>query len=184
MRSAELTNLNNPIVRAVWPLRQAAADRAETEIKAMMDKILVDLEANGWDQDKVAPYPNNCWDRNYKPMVAKYHFVSSFTSGVLTSRSMRDPHIVKFNKEGYDREVKLARETAEIAYDSFVWKLCEKAGYQTVVDADLYGDHVWGFSILYVIHDDERAEKWKTKNIINHSKFGKPFYQWPTRKVK
>jgi hypothetical protein len=87
MRSTELTNLNNPIVRAVWPLRQAAADRAETEIKAMMDKILADLEANGWDQDKVAPYPNNCWDRNYKPMVAKYHLLAKALKSLTIASS-------------------------------------------------------------------------------------------------
>ena len=70
---------------------------------------------------------------------------------------------------------------AEAQYDAFVIKLTEKIG--VVNAAVLDGNHVWSESVLTVTLPTSEEQKWHTKQIINFSKLGKLFFQWPSRRL-
>ena len=76
-----------------------------------------------------------------------------------------------------------ARETAAAEYDAFVAKLEAKIG-DDVAAAELAGNHVWNHSTLTITRTDGSVERWRTSMIINVSKLGKLFNQFPTRKAK
>jgi len=97
-------------------------------------------------------------------------------------RRNNDPEIIRISDDLVARFIKIAKEDAAIQYDEFVAKLVIKIG--KVTDATLFGNHVWSFSILTVTKEDGSIEKWKTQMIVNISKLGKLFNQWPTRKMK
>jgi hypothetical protein len=80
------------------------------------------------------------------------------------------------------RFIKQRMEWAAADYDAFVIKLVKKIG--EVKKAELHGNHVWGYSTLIVTIPDGEVQAWKTQQIVNHSKLGKPFNQWPTRRMK
>jgi len=80
------------------------------------------------------------------------------------------------------RFIKSACENAAFQYDAFIAKLDKKIG--EAVSAELSGNHVWSFSVLTVEKADGSIEHWKTQMIINFSKLGKMFNQFPTRKIK
>ena len=43
---------------------------------------------------------------------------------------------------------------------------------------------MWSYSFLYVTTPSNGDQCWKTQQIINQSKLGKLFNQFPTRKIK
>lgn len=61
-------------------------------------------------------------------------------------------------------------------------KLIGKIG--PVTSATIKGNHVWGHSVLTITNPDAVVEHWKTRQIVNVSKLGKLFNQWPTRKTE
>lgn len=77
--------------------------------------------------------------------------------------------------------VEEARKNAAEQYDLFVEKLNQKIG--VAITARLEGNHVWSYSFLYVT-TPTGDQCWKTQQIINQSKYGKLFNQFPSRKVK
>jgi hypothetical protein len=81
-----------------------------------------------------------------------------------------------------ERFITRAKEDAAAQYDSYVQKLIGKIGEVTAASLD--GDHVWGFSYLTVTLPNGKKEVWKTQMIVNISKLGKLFNQFPTRKMK
>ena len=94
---------------------------------------------------------------------------------------MNDPVPVKMDREEIARFIKNSKEEAAAQYDAFVAKLIRKIG--VVETAELTGNHVWSYSYLNVTKADGTKESWKTQMIVNVSKLGKLFNQWPTRKV-
>jgi hypothetical protein len=93
------------------------------------------------------------------------------------------PQFVTINNEGIERIVSAARTDASAQYIAFVAKLIKKIG-DDVVDANLSGSHVWGYSYLTITRASGSKECWKTQQILNVSVLGTVFNQWPTRKVK
>jgi hypothetical protein len=51
-------------------------------------------------------------------------------------------------------------------------------------DASITGTHIWGHSVLTVTLPNGTVERWKTQQIVNQSKLGLLFNQWPSRKMK
>lgn len=50
--------------------------------------------------------------------------------------------------------------------------------------ATLEGNHVWGDSFITVEKANGENERWRTHTILNVSKLGLYFNQFPTRKIK
>jgi Asp-tRNA(Asn)/Glu-tRNA(Gln) amidotransferase A subunit family amidase len=175
--------MTNAIEAAVAPLKNDAIARAEQEATALIERLAEKLAANDWNVDLVAPQPNSMRDgrETYLRKQAQRRLYSSLFESVKCSRSMRDPFEVKRNPEREARFIDGAKVDAAAQYDAFVAKLTQKIG--ECDSAVLSGNHVWGQSILTVTKG-ESSERWKTQMIVNVSKLGKLFNQWPTRKVK
>lgn len=174
----------NPIEKVVLPLKKDAMNRAEQFAKETIESVRERLAAVDNDLHIAAPYPSSSIARHqWEAAYRRYKLFSSLTE-------WRPNQIVRPNGTCYaDVSEKLsakfindAREDAALKYDLYVAKLNKKIG--PVQDARLEGNHVWSFSFLYVTTVANNKECWKTQTIINTSKLGKVFNQFPTRKVK
>jgi|SRR5262245_452341 len=175
----------HPVEQAILPLKADAIKRAQTEARALLDKIMTDLAAHNWDVNAAAPRPNgNMGREQYRRMHSKHALYLSVTAYApdQTSRRLNDPHYRQPSPDHEARFVKGACEDAAIQYDAFVAKLVGKIG--ACDSAALAGSHVWGHSILTVLKADGIVERWKTQQIVNQSKLGTLFNQWPSRKLK
>lgn len=73
-----------------------------------------------------------------------------------------------------------AARGAAKSYDAWTYKLIQKIG-KPVVQAEVTGDP-WMGSTITVKTNDGDTQRWDTKMIINFSKYGKAFNQFPTRR--
>lgn len=173
----------NVIETAVLPLKADAVQRAEQEAQRMIARIIEALEAADWNLDAVAPRPHARMSREeYVRLLSKHDLFKSVTIHTQTSRRPSEPDIRARSPEAEQRFISAAKQDAAFQYDLFVAKLVKKVG--EVSDAVLNGSHVWGYSILTVTKPDGAVQKWKTQMIVNVSKLGKLFNQFPTRIVK
>jgi hypothetical protein len=92
------------------------------------------------------------------------------------------PEFADMSAEKGEKFVQEARENAAFQYEAYVAKLNKKIG--PAKSASLTGNHVWGYSFLTVVTESGETQIWKTQMIVNVSKLGKLFNQFPTRKVK
>lgn len=162
------------VAAAVEPSRAAAVERARIEARALASRI--------WERYEQDPTIGSYARRSAFPHTTAYEIyrrnytllgeVTATTDGGKT----RTPA-----PEKVERFVADAAKEAELAYTSFIAKLEKKVG--ECDSATLEGDHVWGHSTLIVVKG-EQVERWRTQQIVNVSKLGRPFNQWPTRKLK
>ena len=171
----------HPVEIAVEPVRTDAINAAEQRALEIVARHRAGLEAVGWDANLWAPLPKS-GDGDYHAVNRKYRTCSALTVWVKVTRRPGEPCIVVMNDEKIARFVNDAKETAAEQYDLFVAKLVRKIG--NCESATLAGNHVWGHSILTVFKLPGKTERWKTQQIINYSKLGKAFPQWPSRKIK
>jgi len=180
-----LKDPNNLIAVAVMPQKKKAQDRAEQFAKERVAFVKSELEKNGWDINAAAPRPRSMGMGRvqYMAAAAKRYMFASVVKSRVSYLSMNAPDFVDMNKERIAKFIADARKSAAEEYDMFVMKLNGKIG--AVKSAKLEGDHVWGFSFLTVQPKDKgrKEEIWKTQMILNVSKLGKAFNQFPTRKV-
>ncbi|AHZ60195.1 hypothetical protein HQ81_0151 [Dickeya phage phiDP23.1] len=170
------------IVRGrIYEQTQLGDHKTRLTVKNVMD----DLAANGWDVEKCAPWPSSTGvkfgDPDYNRLKSKHTLYRSLTQAVNPSYIPGAPDIVKADPERQRLFIKKARRNAAHQYESFICKLEDKIGSHSAAELD--GSHVWGYSILTVT-TPEGTQRWKTQTIINVSKLGKLFNQYPTRKVK
>ena len=85
--------------------------------------------------------------------------------------------IMKANKDHYIKEAGLA---AHADYMAWVHKMIQKIG-KPVVNAEMTGNP-WIGSTIKVTTEDGEEQIWTTKMIINQSKYGNLFNQFPSRK--
>jgi hypothetical protein len=152
----------------------------------LIAKVLEALAEAGWDAEKAAPYPRSTkmGQLEYIAKRQKYQLFRNFTANddkKNSYRHMGDPEFRIQSDRLEERFIKNAREDAAAQYDMFVAKLVKKIGHCDT--ATLTGNHVWGWSFLTVTKGSDK-EVWKTQQIVNQSKLGKLFNQWPSRKVK
>lgn len=174
------------IAEAVKPMRDPAVAAAEAAVLATVETLTTRLAAADWNLDAVAPRAvYGTW--NYKALRASRDFVTSLfetdqaRSGV--SRSPGDPVFVKRSEERVARAVEMARVQAAGLFDAYVAKLEMKVG--AVIEASVCErSNLWEHSTLRVTKPDGSVEFWHTQRILNHSRHGLPYHQWPTRKVK
>lgn len=180
-------DLSNPIVAAVAPLKEDAIKRAEEEANKLIVHITKVLAEHDNDLEKAAPYPKSCGPEyrsreDYMLKLSKHKLYGSVVKHRQGSRRIYEPDFVDVYQPYVDKFVDQAKKDAAFQYDAFVVKLVKKIGDTT--EATLSGNHVWGFSILHVTLADGTKQNWKTQQIVNVSKLGKLFNQWPTRKQK
>lgn len=179
-----LIDESNPIYIAVHPLLADAMQDAEVKARKRVAILVAELEAAGWDQHAVAPYPSSRTHDAYQrtAAMAKYQDVGSITRFVNYTHRQGEPCPCLLVPEMVEKFVERAKESAADQYYLFIRKLIAKIG--PVTSAVLEGNHVWSYSVLLVTKADGSQESWKTQQIINCSKLGKWFPQWPSRKVK
>lgn len=170
---------------AVHALKLDAIAAARKEAEAVIERVMADLEKHGMDLELAAPYGDSFRDgrEQYRAKVAKHNLYASLTRGTKASRSMRDPDIRVRSQEGIDRFIDMSEKDAALQYDAFICKMVNKIG-DGAVSAELEGNHVWGYSHLFVTMDDGTVQKWRTQQITNYSVYGRPYPQWPSRIVK
>jgi len=171
----------NPVAAAVAHLKDEAIQAAAHEAVRTIEREAKILDEAAHDFGNPAPFPRsfNLGREEYLKKKAHYTLVSSLVS-------LRSTGINKWDAALSDaktaRFVELAKEEAAAAYDLYVMKLVGKIG--PCKTAKLVGNHIWSKSTLVVTFEDKLPEKWTTRTIINISKLGKVFLQWPTRKIK
>lgn len=176
-------HLINPIEAAVAPLRVDAVARATKEANDLVDRVTIQLAAADNDMNKCAPYPSRGMTVNkYHSALSRYKLFNSLVTYRECTHRPGQLAYADLDIEKVYRFIEETKKTAAEQYDAFVAKLVAKIG--NVSEAELLGNHVWSHSILSVKKADGSGERWKTQMIVNVSKLGKLFNQWPTRKVK
>lgn len=175
--------MSNAIATAVAPIKTASINAAVEAMQKMVNEVLAQLEADGWDANVSYKYPSSltCNRKTFLQGQAMYRFVRSITETV-SIRGPREPHIVKASETNVARVLELAAQEAADQYDAYVAKLVAKVG--ECESATLgYNNGVWFDSDLIVVKPTGK-EVWNTKCIVNRSCLGKVFNQFPTRKRK
>lgn len=172
------------IAEAVAPLRESAIQAAEEFARKKITDVEEELEASGHDLQICAPYPSS----KLKPLarrdaLRKYKLFSYLTKWRAATYRMNEPHYADINPEMVERYIEHTKEMAALQYDEYVHKLVFKIG--PVESAALeQGKNLWAHSILSITKAGGIIERWKTQQIVNFSKLGTVFNQWPTRKLK
>lgn len=181
---AEFINLKHPVALVVDPLREKAMERAEVEAKKIVEKVRAELKAAGNDLEVCAPYPDSgkLCGAAYHSALGKYRLFRHLCKSRKGSRSMREPNFADVDSNYVAKYIKDAKTAAAFQYDAFIVKLCLKIG--DCVGATITGEHVWGRSQLRVAKMTGPTEVWMTQQIVNCSKLGLLFNQWPSRKIK
>jgi len=170
-----------PVEAAVLPLKEKAVDRAADFARKQVEAVKEALKEAGNDLSICAPYPKNPYGTHYQSQLVRYrlyHEVCKTRHGYWQA----GPKLADVDHQKVEKYVENAKKDAALQYDAFVRKMVEKIG--RVKTASLTGDHVWDYSILTIEREDGCREIWKTQMILNISKLGKVFNQYPSRKVK
>lgn len=176
--------MENLIEQAVLPLKQDAIDRAERDAKVYIENMVSELKAANWDLRIAAPWPrsSNAGRVEYMTGCAKHRQYSNLTGYKEWESRPNLPLIVHRDSKKCAKFVEDCKAAAAVQYDEFVKKLVGKIGPVNTVM--LTGNHVWGYSLLDVTLLTGEQQRWKTQQIVNVSKLGKYFAQWPSRQVK
>ncbi|CAM6053384.1 unnamed protein product [Sphagnum tenellum] len=116
-----------PVAAAVLPLKEAAIERAEQESKAWVARAYADLEAVGWNLDKIVPYPRSS-DPAFKSKLIRRSMYDAVTTWTQPTRRPGEPNIVRADERKAAQFVQISKEDASAHYDSFVAKLEDKIG--------------------------------------------------------
>jgi hypothetical protein len=176
------------IADAVAPLRESAVQAAEEYARKKIAMVEEELEASGHDLQLCAPYPSSKLSRlAYQTALSKYKLFSYLTKWRdMPGRRMNDPIYADIDADQVEEYIANTKNMAAMQYDAYVHKLVAKIG--PVESASLeQGQNLWAHSILSVTKREGRevyGERWKTQQIVNVSKLGTIFNQWPTRKMK
>lgn len=175
----------NLVEQAVAPLKIAAIEHAREQAVIQADRIYAELIKAEWNLDVAAPRGHSLKDGGYT-YRQKNEKRSLFASLTLTvpSKDYRPhaPHFVQASDERRNSFIKEAGENAAFSFDLYSAKLTGKVG--AVVRAAIDGKHLWQGSTLSVTTVDGVDQRWFTQQIVNCSKLGKLFNQFPTRKLK
>jgi hypothetical protein len=170
-----MSNAQSPVAAAVEPFRAAAVARAMERAREIAEILLA----------RFATHPENFAVPKLTFTNKREHAIASSNRATLYAITAPDDSSGRRKRvrseTGIERFVVEAGENAGAQYTAFILKLELKVGKCDA--ATLEGDHVWGHSTLTVTKG-EQSETWITHQIINVSKLGKVFNQWPSRKVK
>jgi hypothetical protein len=166
------------VYQAVLPLKKAAQDRAEQSLRKVFANATSLLKKAEFNVLTVAPEPTAKYGtEEYDIAVQRRAFFASFTTPVS-----KGSNTVEINLERIEEKVAIEREMAGLSFDAFVAKLNKKIN-DTTVTATLSGSP-WTGSTLVVETKNKGTQVWYTKIIVNVSKLGLVFNQFPTRLAK
>ena len=154
--------------------RQTAKEYMDTRIKVLSDAA--------WDLNKVAPNPARIRlsREDYKTAAAKRAYYTTITSSKKTNQGRNEPDIRELRPAMVDLYLNGVEREAEAAYRGFMAKMILKIG-SPVVQASMTGN-IWNDAKITVKTVSGEEQVWHTKMIINFSKYGKFFNQFPTRR--
>jgi hypothetical protein len=168
------------------PMRLATIELAEQRTRARAASVYSRIASMGGDIHAAYPYPNpRLGDRAYHENKSAYLFAMSIVALDFTKNSPirhhTDPLFVVPCDDSLNKVVAEERKSADEQFEAYLVKLAGKTG--PVANATLHasGAGVWEQSTLVVTRPDGTTAVFITKRIINVSKLGKLFYQWPTR---
>jgi hypothetical protein len=173
----EARNANDPVDQAVLPLKKMAMDRAEEGFREAVREAMIRAEAKGFDLEKIAPYP--------EPYERTAHQVASLERAYYLSicdfvgnKGMR----IVMSPAKVEEEVAKARKMAAAQFEAYAAKLNVKIGDK--VHTAVLAGNPWFGSHLTVVTENKGTQVWHTQMILNVSKLGKLFNQFPTRLKK
>lgn len=164
------------MVKALEGHRSEYVREAKLRAAKHVEAVLKNIAKYDWNLSKYSPNSSRSVEGKIRMNLAR-----SLTTPVKSSRTMREDEIVKRNPAGEKRFIDNAVKMAEDNFDAFVAKMVLKVG--PVIDAKMTGT-IWTNCNLTVTTDKGETEVWTTKAILNFSKYGKMFNQFPTRKKK
>ena len=168
------------IREAVSTQRQEVVDMAKNKMARLIERHKDELMKADMKYFAYAPRPSAGRDANYKEKLALHLFIRQIVSVESNTPATVESVADGFNQQGIDRLIEQAGKEAAQGFEAYIKKLESKVGkYDSV---DYFGD-LFSFSVLKVTKDGV-SESWKTQMIMNVSKYGKLFNQYPTRKVK
>lgn len=168
------------VLATVMPLMEGFAKAAADRCTKFIADVRAKVAAEGLD----AAYPElprpSYKVSNYRAEMAKYDEATSRRSFAANVSGLNE----RVNADEYaTKEIEDAVFFARASFLSYAWKLDSKVGPITAATlTTVYG--VWGESFLDVTKADGSVIRWKTQTITNHSVYGRPYFQWPTRIVK
>jgi hypothetical protein len=140
------------------------------------ERIAKTFESHDMNLDEMAPKPNINMSRG------KYQATENYRSFV---KSLFDVDVEPYMKKSITKKNKyidMIEEQARADYMAWIHKMIEKIG-KPVVSATATGNP-WQNSRLLVNTNDGEEQIWHTQMIINSSKFGKLFNQFPSTRKK
>lgn len=187
---ARIRNQTDIVYQTVLPLLKCAQDEAEAQTRSEAERVEEILAKHGFDLEKVAPKAKSVYFNGKKNWEATYEahrkanikrvFYQSFCE---VESSTKDSTILKMSQEAIERKVEQSRCDAAFEFEAYVAKLNAKIN-DPVLQAELSQvAGVWFDSDLTVVTQNKGTQVWNTKVIVNFSKHGKAFNQFPTRLV-
>lgn len=173
------------IAAAVEPQRAEMVARTRAAAEKHYARLLLKLEAAGFNLDVAAPAPNGNMSRaQYKQAAALRIQLVSITERTpkQPSYSFKEPHMCKVLPARVAKRIQEAEDQAHVQFDAYIYKLSDKIGETR--SASLNDSYIWNGSVLTVDSVERGPEKWGTQMILNVSVLGTLFNQWPTRLIK
>jgi len=166
------------------PMRLATIEFAEQRTRERAASVYARIESMGGDLLAAYPMPDPKFgDRAYHEGKSAYLFAVSVTRPLNRNASRRrgDPLFIAPCNDSLNKVVAEERKSADEQFEAYLVKLAGKTGPVAGATLHASGASVWQQSTLVVTRPDGTTAVFITKRIINVSKLGKLFYQWPTR---
>lgn len=166
-----------PMVKELEKFIEEYVDEAERVGKMHYDNIMKKLDEAEWNIDIIVPKPNN------RMSTGAYRAANNYRAFIMSLVSHK--HDDPFVKEDLVKKVHyidMIKDQARGDYLAWINKMTEKVG-KPVQFAEVRGNP-WSYSVLTVTTADGEEQVWHTQMIINTSKFGKLFNQFPTTRKK
>lgn len=185
--AAEIAS-REPVGKAIHAQKADAVSYAEQKAREVVARVTKELAEHGNDGQAYAPYPSRMHynDPKYDSALAKHNLLHSLakadqSKGYQSYGRKGEPYYMVIDPELVERFVENAMRDAALQYDMFICKMVRKIGHCD--SAELQGDHVWSYSHL-TVRKGAATEVWKTQQIVNYTKYGRPYLQWPSRLLK
>lgn len=175
----------NAIEQVVAPLKQAAVDIAVKRATDRVFGLIERIKAEGFDISSFRKM-GNMTKQGYAELQLVRRITRTNNELAEANGFRKGSHgastYVEVDHDGIEAVYRDVIDMAKAQFEEYVRKLTQKVGsYDTAEIEAING--VWGNSILTVTKDGVKT-KWKTQIIVNFSKYGLPFNQFPTRIVK
>lgn len=172
------------IKEGVEPCRQALKTTCFNQLQSRAKKVEELLIQHNWDLESAYPRNSYCWEARNEAQ----EYVTRSPDAPCVRRP-GDPNIVIIRPDLEERHEKEAEQLADNFLESYSLKIAgkvEETDPDFVIIKAEYVGAVDPFSNSQFILTNQNGDKmiWNTKCILNVSKHGKLFNQWPTRLQK